>query len=70
MVQEKKPTALAVILDTSGSMGVSGSMNLAKQNMATFVHQLSDEDVLLPIAFSTNVSVLHPMARCAPCGWY
>jgi hypothetical protein len=62
-VQEKKPTAVAVILDTSGSMGISGSMEKAKQNMEQFVAQLSDDDYLLPVTFNTNVTVLHPMDR-------
>jgi secreted protein with Ig-like and vWFA domain len=63
VVQEKKPTAVAVLLDTSGSMAVSGSMNTAKQKMAEFVQQLGDEDYLLPLAFSSDVRKLSPIGR-------
>lgn len=62
-VQEKKAVVVAVVLDTSGSMGESGSMEAAKQNMADFIRQLGDNDYLLPISFSSNFTVLHPLGR-------
>lgn len=56
---------VAVVLDTSASMGESGSMESAKQNMADFIQQLSDNDYILPISFSSNFTVLHPLGRYA-----
>jgi hypothetical protein len=54
---------VVVLLDTSGSMAASNSMEGAKSNLKDFINNLSDHDYLLPMSFSTGSNNIVPPGR-------
>lgn len=60
--QNKKRVEVAVLIDTSGSMGADGRITRAKAGLRTFIEQLADADSLSVIAFSTEATTLSPLA--------
>ncbi len=61
--QVKKPSAVTLIIDRSGSMGASNSMELAKDNAIAFIESMGPNDNITVIQFSDEALQLGPTGR-------
>lgn len=59
--QNKKRVEVQVLLDVSGSMNDEGRLVQAKRALRSFIEQLSDEDSLGIIVFSSDANELTPL---------
>ncbi|MBI5534957.1 MAG: VWA domain-containing protein [Deltaproteobacteria bacterium] len=58
----KKHSTVFLLLDVSGSMQEKGKITAAKKGAASFIRAMQKEDEIAVVAFSTNVSLLRPLA--------
>jgi Ca-activated chloride channel family protein len=54
----RKPLALTLVIDVSGSMEEGGRLELVKDGLIHLVEQLAEEDDLAIVAYSTNARVV------------
>ncbi len=59
---ERAPLSIAVVLDTSGSMG-GEKMEQAKQAVVRLIRDLRDDDEIAFIRYSTDSELVQPLAR-------
>ena len=58
---ERKPLALTFVIDTSGSMGMEGRLELVKNSLQMLVDRLRSEDSVAIVTYGTNArAVLNP----------
>ncbi|MCC7534790.1 MAG: VWA domain-containing protein [Deltaproteobacteria bacterium] len=60
--RERAPVALAVVLDTSGSM-MGQKIEDARRSVAELVSRMRDEDQIAVVLYNSTTSVLQPLAR-------
>jgi Ca-activated chloride channel family protein len=58
----KKHSTVFMLLDVSGSMQDKGKITAAKKGAASFIRTMQKEDEIAVVTFSTNVSLLRPLA--------
>jgi Ca-activated chloride channel family protein len=59
--EERKPLSLTFVIDSSGSMGDEGKLEMVKQALALLVDRLRPSDTVAIVAYSTNAwTVLEP----------
>lgn len=59
---ERAPLALAVVLDTSGSMG-GEKIAEAKRSVVRLIHDMRDDDQIAVVRYSTDTELIQPLAR-------
>lgn len=64
--ETKKRVEVQIVLDVSGSMNDEGRLVSAKQALSTFLDQLSDQDKVGVITFSSTASELTPLTELGP----
>ncbi|HKT06164.1 MAG TPA: von Willebrand factor type A domain-containing protein [Rugosimonospora sp.] len=60
---ERPDAALTFVIDTSGSMGDPGKLDMVKQALHTLVDQLRPSDSVAIVTFSDTARVVRPMTR-------
>ncbi len=58
---ERPPLTLAVVVDTSGSMGGAGKLSFVKDGLRQLIDSLHDEDQFSLISFNNDVEIVFPM---------
>ena len=67
--QQRAPLSIAVVLDTSGSMG-GEKIEQAKQAVVRLIRDLRDDDEGAFLRYSTDSEIAQPLARAgAVRGW-
>ena len=67
--QQRAPLSIAVVLDTSGSMG-GEKIEQAKQAVVRLIRDLRDDDERAFLRYSTDSEIAQPLARAgAVRGW-
>lgn len=67
--QQRAPLSIAVVLDTSGSMG-DEKIEQAKQAVVRLIRDLRDDDERAFLRYSTDSEIAQPLARAgAVRGW-
>ena len=67
--QQRAPLSIAVVLDTSGSMG-GEKIEQAKQAVVRLIRDLRDDDEIAFLRYSTDSEIAQPLARAgAVRGW-
>ncbi|CAN5333562.1 VWA domain-containing protein [soil metagenome] len=59
----RAPLALAVVLDTSGSMYTDGKIDQARRAVLDLIRDMRDEDQIAVIRYSDSAEVIQPLAR-------
>ncbi|MEU6195270.1 von Willebrand factor type A domain-containing protein [Streptomyces sp. NPDC047061] len=59
----RPPAALTFVIDTSGSMGEPGRLDLAKKSLDTMTDRLRDDDSVALVTFSEHAETVLPMTR-------
>lgn len=62
---KRPPLDLAVVVDVSGSMADLGKIEFVREGLGTLIDNMRDGDRLAIITYSTNVSVVSPLAEVA-----
>ncbi|CAM5624218.1 VWA domain-containing protein OS=Streptomyces tendae OX=1932 GN=GUR47_08865 PE=4 SV=1 [Streptomyces tendae] len=60
---ERPPAALTFVIDTSGSMGEPGRLDLAREALGTMTDRLRDDDSVALVTFSDEAETVLPMTR-------
>ena len=66
---QRTPLNLALVLDTSGSMGETGKMSYLKQSVAHFLHSLRPDDIVAIIAYNDQAEVIVPARPVGDGAW-
>lgn len=62
-VNDRPPLSLAVVVDTSGSMSADNKLGFVREGLNKLINELSDDDMISLVTYSTGVQVDFPMAE-------
>jgi Ca-activated chloride channel family protein len=65
----RTPLNLALVLDTSGSMGEPGKISYLRQSLIVFLETLEADDIVSIVTYDTSARVIHPASFVGDKHW-